>query len=67
MKRKYFYTIVDKDNAKPLLDCGRLPIFYYRKTAQLVLDEHQSDKKKYIIQPILADGLEMLILKGRRK
>jgi len=63
---KYYYAIVNKENAELYIDSGRLPIYFTKRTAQNVVDNYHIDKRIWTIQPIRIDGLEKLILKGKR-
>lgn len=58
-KQKYCYIIVDKENAKILVDSGRLPIYWRKEVAKGVAKDYTG----YITHKISLEGLEKLILK----
>ncbi len=66
MANKYYYVILNKENGKPFLDCGRLPIFYSPTVAKENLsDFDKSTTSKYGVFKIPVNSLDALFLKSK--
>jgi len=59
---KYCYIIVDKENAKPLLEDSKLPIYWLKSVAKERVKDFISGK--YVVHRLNMYDLETLILKS---
>jgi hypothetical protein len=57
MAQKNYFVVVHKKTGEILLDSGRLPIFWMRRVAKEVADNHAN----YVVKPISIYEFETLL------
>ncbi len=61
-KSKYFYIIVDKENAKMLLEDGKLPFYWNKTAAKMRCKSFQG----HIVNRLFLSDIESMILHSKK-